>query len=189
MAHDFEFITFEHQTQKTSPVATVQWYHTMFLTFGICLLCSTFLYLLYKCCMRKCYHSQMLYRPDLIQISHPRCKLELILQTQSICASVFVSEYPYDAKDLTFESLPGSIFIRPHFTLHTSELIISWHGALLFLDSLVNTLGLPSCVRISRYHRNIIQDILQCDSISVYVMISDERNSYRTPLQLSPVRS
>ena len=189
MAHDFEFITYEHQTQKTSPVATVQWYHTMFLTFGICLLCSDFLYLLYKCCMRKCYHSQTLYQPDLIQISHPRCKLKLILQTQSIRASVFVSKYPYDAKDLTFESLPGSIFIRPHFTLRTSELIILWHGASLFLDSLVNTLGLPSCSRISRYHRNIIQDILQCDSISVYVMISDERNSYRTPLQLSPVRS
>ena len=144
MTHDFDFITYENQAQKSPPLPNnVQWYHTTAFSFVLFLVMGVLLYLLYKCCMRKCYQSQTLFRPDLIHVSHPSCKLKLVFQTKFRRVSVFVAQYPYDAKDLTLESFTGTISIRPHFTLHTSALIISWHGTTLFLDSLYNPISLP----------------------------------------------
>ena len=152
MAHDFDFVTYDHQTQRDSSFdETVQCYHSMFLAFIIVLLCTLVLYLLYKCCFKRCYKSQMIFRPDLLKVTKPTCTLELVLQAKLTRVSMLISQYPYEVSELTFESPLGYISIRPHFTIHVSEIIISWHGTTLFLNSLVNTLCLPKWVRVPLY--------------------------------------
>ena len=186
MAHDFDFVTYDHQTQRdSSSNEMVQWYHSMFLAFGIVLLCTLVLYLLYKCCFKRCYKSQMIFRPDLLNITKPTCTLELVLQAKSTRVSVFISQYPYEVSELTFESPLGYISIRPHFTFHASEIIISWHGTALFLNSLANTLCLPKQVRVPLYQRNTLKRILQHDSVSMYALLKDGSSSFQMPLRLN----
>ena len=189
MAHDFDFVTYQKQTQDTSSnPATVQWYHTMFLTFGIVICCAMAFYLLYQCCCKRCYSSQMFFRPDLTRVSQPHSRLELVLQTQLTRVSIFVGSYPYEARDLTFESPTGSIKIQPQYTLKESKLSISWHGAVLFYDSLLNTLDLPEQVKVSRFHRETVRNMLNHDNVSLHVLVSDEVAFYRTILRLSGER-